>query len=137
MLYDLSNKHDRETFLSRSKELSETGEIVELRIKRKKRTIQQNKYLHVCISLFAIEFGYTLEESKTMLKRNCHFMTYTKKGHKFLKRTSQMDTSELTQFIEWVRDFSANHGYYIPSSEEYLFNSVFYDKEIEKNKQYL
>ena len=48
--------------------------IVEVKKCLKKRTLQQNKYLHVLIALYSIEIGNTLLESKTDLKRECYFM---------------------------------------------------------------
>lgn len=57
----------------------------ELRKITPKRTLKLNSYLHVCINTYAIEFGYTLKEAKTYLKRICPFMVYEKNGQKFLK----------------------------------------------------
>ena len=102
-----------------------------------KITVKQNKYLHVCISIFAIEFGYTLEEAKTLLKRSCDFMRYEKNGNKFLKKTSLLDSGEITKFIEWIRNHAGMNGLYIMTSEEYISNRFEIDREIEKNKQYL
>ena len=56
--------------------------IVEVKKCLKKRTSLQNAYLHVLITLFAIETGYTLNEMKVYLKRGCAFMMYEKKGDK-------------------------------------------------------
>ena len=50
--------------------------VVELKKIHPKRSINQNSYLHVCISIFAIETGYTLDEMKEVLKRKCSFMRY-------------------------------------------------------------
>ena len=102
-----------------------------------KRSASQNAYLHVCISIYAIELGYTLEEAKTLLKRMCHFMVYEKNGYKFIKKTSGMSSNELTDFIEWIRNHSAQQGIDIPTSEEYNSNRHNIDMEIAKQKQYL
>ena len=93
--------------------------------------------MHVCISLFAIEFGYTLEEAKTMLKRECSFMVYEKKDQKFLKRTRDMDSDEIGDFIDWIRTYAGKAGLYIPSSEEYLDNKIAVDKEIKRFSEFL
>ena len=92
--------------------------------------------MHVVISLFGIEFGYTIEEAKTLLKR--HFnLTYQKNDKVFLQRTRDMNTGELSEFIEQIRNYSASQGNYIPSSEEYIENSFEIDKQIGANKTYL
>jgi len=137
MLLDLSKQIDKKKFKEYGDFLLNKEHQVQLQKIISKRTIQQNKYLHVCITLFAIEFGYTLEESKTLLKRLCDFMKYKKNGNKFLKKTSLLDSSELTKFIEWIRNYAGVNGLYIPTSEEYISNRFEIDKEIEKSKQYL
>ena len=110
---------------------------IELRKIIPSRTLNLNKYLHICISIYAIEFGYTLEESKTQLKRLCSFMIYEKNGDKFLKQTSKLDNKDCSLFVEWIRNYSADKGCYIPDAEEYKTNKYEIDKEINKNKQYL
>ncbi len=108
----------------------------EIKEVKKKRSVSQNAYLHVCISLFAVSTGYTLEEAKTLLKRNCPFMVYEKNNVKFLKNTSTMNSKELTDFIEYIRNFSARQNIFIPSSEDYLLHQFEIDKEIESQKTY-
>jgi len=137
MKYDLSNSKDLADFRNKETYYREQGKKVELKIVRETRTLKQNAYLHVCITLFAIEFGYTIEESKTHLKRNCHFMRYDKNGETYLKRTRDMNTEELTKFIEWLRNYSAEQGCIIPSAEEYKENQFNIDREISKFKEYL
>lgn len=137
MKLNLSNTYDKERAKTRLKVLIDKGAKIELTEIKGKRTIRQNSYLHVCISLFAIEFGYTLDEAKTLLKRQCEFMKYSKNGQLFLKRTREMDTKELTEFIEWIRNYSSQQGLYLPTSEEYLLHRFEIDKEIEQNKKYL
>lgn len=46
-----------------------------------------------------------------------------------------MDTGELTQFVDWIRNYSSQNGLYIPSSEEYLEAKFSIDKEIEKHQE--
>jgi len=137
MKYDLSNDVGVEKFKLRAKFLIEKQSQVDLTQTRKARSISQNAYLHVVISLYSIEYGYTLDEGKTLLKRMCDFMIYEKEGHKFLKQTSKMDSKELTEFVEWIRNHSSNEGLYIPSSEEYLENKFLIDSEIDNHKSYL
>jgi len=137
MKYDLSKEVDRISVQVRLNKLKDTGAIVELKALKPQRTIQQNKYLHVLFALFGIEFGYTLDEAKTLLKRECSFMTYEKNGKKFLRHTSKMQTDELTKFIDWFRTYSAQQGLCLLTSEEYKYNSVSIDNEINRHKEYL
>lgn len=137
MKLDLTNPFDINKAKTYFNKLMEQGKQIELKEVRKVRTIKQNAYTHVCITLFAIEFGYNLEEAKTHLKRNCDFMRYEKNGETFLKRTRDMNTKELTEFIEWIRTYSSQQGCYIPTSEEYINQRFEIDKEIDRHKEYL
>lgn len=108
-----------------------------LLLPKPKRSASQNKYLHVCISIYAVEYGYTLEEAKTYLKRTCNFMVYEKNGFKFIKQTSQITSEELGQFITWIRNYAGMNGLYIPTAEEYNLNRHAIDMSIALQKQYL
>ena len=134
MKLDLSKPIDQSKSVTYLTKLIESEKQIELKEIRKVRTIKQNSYLHVIITLYAIEFGLTLEEAKTDLKRECSFMRYEKNSNVYLKSTAKLDTKELTEFIEWVRDYSAKNGCYLPTSTEYLEQKFSIDKEIDSNK---
>ena len=137
MLLDLAIPED----LKKAELYFKTMVISKFKIELKRilpnRSISLNSYLHVCISLFSIEFGYNLEESKTLLKRKCSFMIYEKNGLKFLKKTRELNNQECSEFVEFIRNYAAQHDLYIPTSEEYKTNKFNIDKEINKNKEYL
>ena len=137
MKLNLSNPIDQNKAVTYLTKLLEGEKLIELKEIKKVRTLRQNAYLHVIITLYAIHFGSTLEEAKTDLKRECDFMRYTKNDNIYLKSTAKLDTKELTQFIEWLRNYSSMNGCYLPSSEEYLEQKFNIDRDIEYNKQYL
>ena len=124
-------------FNFRVKQLQDYEGPVRLDKIRKKRTIQQNKYVHVLFAKFGIETGYTIEEAKTLAKRKCDFMRYAKNGEVFLKKTSELNTKELTDFIEWFRNYAAQAGIFLPSPDDYLRNWEELEREIDNHKQYL
>lgn len=137
MIYDTSQELQVNKLLSRLDALLSKKCIIELTEKKNNRTVSQNSYLHVCITLFAIETGFNLEDAKQLLKRACHFM-HTFDGDKIkTKLTRDLNTQELTDFIEWIRTFSAMQGNYIPTADEYKLNKFAIDSEIEKFKEYL
>ena len=137
MIYDLSNNEDKNRASFKFYQLVEGGKVIVLNEKRKKRSISQNRYLHVAITIFAIEVGYTIEEAKTVLKRECSFMRYEKEHHVFLKRTRDLNTKELTDFIEFIIQFAAKMFITIPSSEEYISNQIDIERYISQNKTYI
>lgn len=139
MKYDLSNEFERNKFFTKLDLLTKKGSKVEFSEIRPTRSISQNAYLHVCISLIAIENGNHIEDEKHNLKCICPFMhEYDGKGVLKTKKTSKLDSKQLTEFIDWIRNFaSIELGIYIPSSEEYLTNKFAIDNQIESHKQYL
>ena len=144
MLYDLSNEFQREDFKQRVKELYQKKCIVELTRKSPQRSIQQNKYLHLILSWWAVHYGCSKEYSKQ------HFFKYVcneelfleertaKDGtpYKELRSSAALTTEEMTLAIQRFRDYCAYHGCYIPSPEEQQF-LVFIEREVEKNKEFL
>lgn len=137
MKLDLSIPLDQNKFATYSTKMLEGGKQIEFKEIRKSRTLKQNSYLHVIITLYAIHFGSTLEEAKTDLKRECSFMRYKRNDNIYLKSTAKLDTKELTEFIEWLRNYSSLNGCYLPTSEEYLSQKFDIDRDIDNNKEYL
>lgn len=137
MKLDLSKQFDINKARTYLEKLIKDQSKCDLSKPRESRSLSQNSYLHVCITLYAIEFGYSLMEAKTLLKRECDFMRYEKHNVTFLKETKKMDSKELTDFIEWIRNYSSLNGCYIPTSSEYLENKFNIDKEIDSYKSYL
>jgi hypothetical protein len=137
MKLDLNKPFDLNKFKAYCDKLILKRSKVELKELRDNRTVKQNSYLHVIISLYAIEFGYTLTEAKTYLKRECKQLTYEKNNVKFLRSTADLNSKEMTDFIDWIRNHSSVNGCYLPTSEEYLTNRFEIDKDIDKHKEYL
>lgn len=109
----------------------------ELIKKHQKKSVDNNAYLHVCINLFAINFGYTKEEAKTHLKRSCSFMVYQKNNELFLKEVRKLNNKDCASFTNWIRNYASNKGCYIPTPKEYYLNKYNIDKEINNNKEFL
>lgn len=137
MLYNLEKDIDRKNFEFKVENMLKNKKQVELKERREKRSISANAYLHVCISMCAIEWGYTLEECKVLLKRECSFMVYYKNDKAFLKETRKMDSKELSDFVEWIINYAGRNNLFIPSSDDYLKNQFEIDKEINNHKQFL
>ena len=137
MLLDLNIEFDREKFKSRIEKLLDKKVKVELTEKRELRSIVHNAYCHVCISLFCIHIGYTMDEGKTHLKRKCEFMKYEKNGELFLKKSSKLDSKGMADWIKWIRNYAGMQGVFIPDPDQYKRNWNEYEKTIEACKPYL
>lgn len=132
MILDFNIDADRSKGLVYLKKLMDDKSAAEIKKIQKNRTSQQNRYLHALFQLFAGEFGWTLPEVKAVIKRELGY-TYQKGGQWFLRHTSDMDVSELSEFIDKFRNFSARLGYYLPSSDEFGDNYI----EIMKQLDYI
>ena len=140
MIYDLSKKLDVQRFKDYSNKLIENGKKVELKEKRKRRTLSQNNYLHLILSWFGVETGYTLEQVKQdVFKRYvCKdvFIT-TKHNLSICKSTKDLNTKELSQSIEMFRNWSSSEmNIYLPSAnEKNMLDDI--ENRLEQFKQYL
>lgn len=144
MLYDLSNEHQREEFKMRVNEMYKQKFIVELTRKFPLRSNQQNKYLHLILSWWAIYYGCDKQYSKQhFFKWHCNKDLFlvektSKKGEPYrqLRSSTDLTTEEMTTAIQRFRDFCAYQGCYIPSPEEHEY-LIFVEREISKNQEYL
>lgn len=64
MLFDTNKPIDKQKAVDRFNVLIKKQCIFELTEKKPKRTYKQNRYLHLILSWFGVELGYTLVESK-------------------------------------------------------------------------
>jgi hypothetical protein len=132
MLLNLSNEIDKKKAESYLEKLMEDGSKIELKKVQEKRSINQNSYLHVCAAMICQESGYTIEECKIELKRQFgKFFIYEKNGHKFLLSSRDLDTVQMTEWIDWIRQMAIDTlGIYIPTPEEYLQHQFELDRQL-------
>ena len=105
MKLNLSIDIDRQRFQEYSKKVLDRCCLVELREVRKQRTYSQNRYLHLILSVFALEMGETLEYVKQDVFKKIvnpdifKQEYYNKKGEYRIhwKSTMDLDTSEMTK----------------------------------------
>lgn len=144
-LFDLSNPLDKANFLLRAKKLAEIGKIIEMSEKKPRRSLPQNKYLHVILAYFGTQTGNTLEWVKQQYYKklvNPDLFIREKEDKylgkiKVLRSSADLDTSEFSLSIERFRNWAAQEaGIYIPSADEAKLIQQM-EIEIERNKEYL
>lgn len=127
MLYDTSNPLDKANFLLRAKKLAESGKIVELTEKKPRRSLPQNKYLHVILAYFGTQTGNTLEWVKQQYYKklvNPDLFIREKEDKylgkiKVLRSSADLDTVEMSLSVDRFRNWAAQEaGIYIPSADE-------------------
>ena len=133
MLLDFSNSIDVGRARAYLDKLVKEKKRCEIKAIRERRTIRQNAYLHVCLGMFCTETGYTVDEAKELFSlQNPDEFRYAKNGVSFRKPTSEMNTKEMTNFIELIRSMAYDQlGLYIPTSQEYLENQFQIERELE------
>ncbi len=144
-LFNLSNPLDNANFLLRAKKLAESGKIVELTEKKPKRSLPQNRYLHVILAYFGTQTGNTLEWVKQQYYKklvNPDLFIREKEDKylgkiKVLRSSADLDTSEFSLSIERFRNWASQEvGIYIPSADEAILIQQM-EIEIERNKEFL
>ena len=145
MLYNLSNPYELDKCKEYLNTLYKKQAVVEIKEKKKTRSTQQNKYLHVILSYFACEYGCTMEEVKLdFYKRLCNKEIFVKKvKNKFgkdvetVRSSKDLDTGEMTTSIERFRNWSsATAGIYLPSPYENEF-LIHCQQVIAQNKEFV
>jgi hypothetical protein len=145
MIYDTSNPLDKANFLLRAKKLAESGKVIELTEKKPRRSLPQNKYLHVILAYFGAQTGNTLEWVKHQYYKklvNPDLFIREKEDKylgriKVLRSSADLDTSEFSLSIERFRNWAAQEaGIYIPSADEAILIQQM-EIEIERSKEFL
>ena len=145
MIYNTSNPVDKANFLLRAKKLAESGRVIELTEKKPRRSLPQNKYLHVLLAYFGTQTGNTLEWVKQQYYKklvNPDLFIREKEDKylgkiKVLRSSADLDTSEFSLSIERFRNWASQEaGIYLPSADEFIIIQQM-EIEIERNKEYL
>lgn len=145
MLYDTSNPLDKANFSLRAKKLAESGKIVDLTEKKPRRSLPQNKYLHVILAYFGSQTGNTLEWVKQQYYKklvNPDLFIREKEDKylgriKVLRSSADLDTLEMSLSVDRFRNWAAQEaGIYIPSADEAILIQQM-EIEIERSKEFL
>ena len=145
MIYNLSSPLDKANFLLRAKKLADSGVIVDLTEKKPRRSLPQNKYLHVILAYFGTQTGNTLEWVKQQYYKklvNPDLFIREKEDKylgriKVLRSSADLDTSEMSLSIDRFRNWSAQEaGVYIPAADEAILIQQM-EIEIERSKEFL
>jgi len=128
MKYNLKNDFDKERFKKRVNFLYGNERVVILQ-EMTKRTLKQNNYLHLILTAFALETGYTLECVKRnffKLEVNKDLFLSEERGNfgtkQALKSTTQITKDNLSIAIDRFKKWSSDNGICLPDAEdeEYL-----------------
>lgn len=129
MIYNPNIELERQQAIKKLNFFIDKGKTFELKEKKKKRSISQNSYLHLILTWFGLETGYTLDEVKNEVFKKLVNASIFYEGEKTgaiegfkierFRSTSSLDTSEMTLAIDRFRDFSSKEmGIYLPEPKD-------------------
>lgn len=146
MIFDGSNAFDALKAKERLEWLVYNCKLFELTEKKKLRSVSQNRYLHLILSWYALEYGETLEYIKQEVFKkqiNADLFIYefinkkTGEIRTAYKSTTDLDTYQMTLAIDVFRDYASKiAGIYLPEPKDIAFLQEI-EKQIENQKQYL
>lgn len=144
MIYNLNLDYDRERFKTRSLFLLEKRRVVEL-TEKTVRTLPQNSYLHMILTVFALEYGEGVEYVKqNIFKRHVNPDIFLIKKHdkllgeiEVLKSSADVSKEDMSTSIERFKNFSAKEvGVKLPDAFSFE-ERVELMRQMEIHKNYL
>ncbi len=121
MVFNTRNAFDRERAITYFNKIIKSGEFIEVSMKRKQRTLNQNALFHLWIQVIADHAGYTsLEDCKRDVKRALLGMRedmnkITGETQMVDYQTSSMTTSELSSLMDKMKAWAQTDlGCYLP-----------------------
>ena len=146
--YNLSSALDVFKVRKRIELLIKNGAIIDLTEKKPPRTVNQNKYLHVCLHYFASQAGMNNVEyvKKFYYKLQCNSDLFIRRQYdKFLKKevidlrsSADLTTAEMSLSIDRFRNWAdIECGIPIPDARLNPDMITAMEIEIEKCRQYL
>lgn len=146
MIFNFKNDIDIQRAKDRLDWLISKEKKIDIKEIRNKRTTNQNSYLHLILSFFALEYGETLDYTKQFIFKQYVNSDIFKTEHKNKKNgkvriewisTAELDTKQMTDAIDKFKHWSAKEtGITIPDANEQDFLD-FVHNQIEMQKQYL
>ena len=145
MIYNLSSPLDVQNARTRLEMLVKRGCTIELSEKKAKRSLSQNRYLHLLLGYFASQTGNTLEWVKQQYyKKLCNPDLFIGEREdlflgrvKYVRSSADLRTDEMNLSIERFRNWSAAEaGIYLPEATSEAEIAAL-QVEVERYKTYL
>lgn len=145
MIYNLQNPIECESARRMIYRLIENGETVEITKKSKRRTLSQNRYLHLILAYFGTQTGNKADFVKQVyFKRAVNAQYFLQKSKdqlvgdiETLRSTKELTTEQLSVCIDRFRNWASQEaGIYIPEANEYE-KIAQVEKEIHSCRAYL
>ena len=132
MKYLLANSKDFFAARAYLGKLREKKVLIELKEVKAQRSLRSNAYLHLLLQMCASEWGYSLEEMKTLWKRNAaSIFVYYKNDAPFVRSSADLDSKEMADAIESLKKYAAEQGLDLPDPDG-KEKMAYYESQIDK-----
>jgi len=123
MKYYLNNVAQAAEALKQLVEWTKEGKLVDMKTIKPRRTLPQNRYLHLLLGAFGHHFGYTKDEAKFIYKDlNADLYRYEKevrgKRKTFYKSSKTLTKEEMAKSIDVLREWSEKAGFPLPEATD-------------------
>ena len=125
MRYDLSKVLPLKNFELKCEECKRKGQVVELTVKSRPRSLNQNSLFHVWVKVFADYIGETdLEACKSMIKNHLlgrKIVQNRFNGQEEMQdfKTRELSNKQMSEFMDKFKAFAmAEYGCYLPYGNE-------------------
>ena len=125
MRYDLSKVLPLKNFELKCEECKRKGQVVELTVKSRSRSLNQNSLFHVWVKVFADYIGETdLEVCKSMIKNHLlgrKIVQNRFNGQEEMQdfKTRELSNKQMSEFMDKFKAFAmTEYGCYLPYGNE-------------------
>lgn len=137
MIYNLQNQLDRQKARKRFDFLLSKGKKIDLTEKTFRRTLSQNRYLHLILKYYGLQVGLNLVEVKQEFKEmNIDIFNYEKNGKWYVRSSADLDKMEMMACLDRFIKEADTNGILLPNPEDYGHIDEALN-DIEKNQQFL
>jgi hypothetical protein len=141
MRFNLSLPHDARNAAVEFTRLMDLGANIELKKVAVRRSLPQNRYLHLLLGAFGAHFGLSREEAKMEYKRvNKDLYFYRRivmdETKEYVRSSRDLTKDQMTKSIERFRAFAELHGCPLPAATDQAWLQNI-ENVIEQMEQYL
>ena len=138
MRYDLSKDEEAQEAADFLGANTTRDRVIEMKVVRAQRTLNQNAYLHLLLQICANEWGYSLPEIKTIWKRDIapSVFIYFKNDKPFIKSSADLDSKQMTDSIELLKKYAAENELDLPDADD-KEKLRYYELQIQRNARFI
>ena len=135
MIFNLKSRKDTDSAFQYLTDLAAKEIRVDIKKVSEQRSKQQNNYLYLLLADFAMHFGYTKEQAKSVYKdvnKDIYYRKFRMNEALFLHIRSSADLTkeEMAKSVDRFMQFSAEQGHPLPpATDQGWLDSIYNEAE--------